>query len=100
VIVGNRPESAIALSLSHTAPKDLFDRAVERGPITVDGISLTVIKKTGRTFCVSIAQYTREHTNVLDRRIGDPLNIETDIMMRYVLQAIQTKTDSGPSGPI
>jgi riboflavin synthase len=84
-----RREDGDAIILTFAAPKDLLDRIVERGPVTVDGISLTVIRKTERTFSVSIVRYTHENTNILDRQIGDPVNIETDIMMRYVLQALQ-----------
>jgi riboflavin synthase len=85
----DRREDGDATILTYSAPDDLLARMVERGPITVDGISLTVINKTERTFSVSIVQYTGEHTNALERKIGDPVNIETDIMMRYVIQAVQ-----------
>jgi riboflavin synthase len=85
----DRREDGDATILTYSAPDDLLARMVERGPITVDGISLTVINKTDRTFSVSIVQYTGEHTNALERQIGDPVNIETDIMMRYVIQAVQ-----------
>jgi riboflavin synthase alpha subunit len=37
----------------------------------------------------SIVQYTAEHTNVLDRTIGDHVNLESDILMRYVKQAVE-----------
>jgi riboflavin synthase len=86
-----RQEDGDATILTYAAPKDLLEQIVERGPITIDGISLTVIRKSGQTFSVSIVEYTREHTNVLDRRVGDSVNIETDIMMRYVLQAVQAR---------
>jgi riboflavin synthase len=52
--------------------------------VCVDGVSLTVTGKGAGTFAVSLVQYTREHTNLLDKHPGDAVNIETDIIARYV----------------
>jgi riboflavin synthase len=77
-----------AVILTYEAPRDLLARILERGPVCVDGVSLTVIRKTSGIFAVSVVDYTQRHTNLLDRRVGDLVNIETDNMMRYVLQAV------------
>jgi len=55
-----------------------------KGPVCVNGVSLTVTEKGAGTFAVSLVQYTREHTNLLDKLPGDSVNIETDIIARYV----------------
>jgi len=57
---------------------------VRKGSIAVDGISLTVVEADERTFSVSIIPYTWEHTNLHARRAGDQVNLETDILARYI----------------
>jgi riboflavin synthase len=64
---------------------------IQRGPVCVDGVSLTVIAKTDLTFLVSLVAFTQAHTTLLERKVGDPVNIETDIMMRYVSQALRVR---------
>ncbi len=73
-----------AIIATYAAPPDLLRFVVVKGPICVDGASLTVIAKTERTFAVSLVQYTQEHTNLIDREAGDTINLETDILARYV----------------
>lgn len=73
-----------AIIATYVAPPDLLRFVVVKGPICVDGASLTVIAKTERTFAVSLVQYTQEHTNLTDREAGDTINLETDILARYV----------------
>ena len=64
------------------------------GPISVDGVSLTVIAKDNQTFSVSIVRFTGDHTNIFERAVGDPVNLESDIMMRYVAQAVKNRGGS------
>jgi riboflavin synthase len=77
-----------ATVITYSAPKQILASIVERGPISVDGVSLTVIAKDDRTFSVSNLKFTGAHTNVLERAIGDRVNLETDIMMRYVARGV------------
>ena len=78
-----RPEGEALIATFQTEPV-LLRYMVRKGPICVDGISLTITEKTADTFSVSLVQYTQEHTALLDRRPGDTVNIETDILARYV----------------
>ncbi len=73
-----------ALVCTYRAPSELLRYVIVRGPICVDGASLTVTGKTDDTFTVSIVQYTQAHTNHVRRRPGDRVNLETDILSRYV----------------
>lgn len=57
---------------------------VKKGSIAVDGISLTVVEANDKTFSVSIIPFTWEHTNLHTKRAGDVVNIETDILGKYV----------------
>ena len=64
---------------------------VMKGPVCVDGASLTVMARDQQSFSVSLVQYTQEHTNLTRRRPGDRVNLETDIMARYVEQLLEAR---------
>lgn len=66
------------------APRELLKYMVVKGPVCIDGISLTIIAKDAESFSVSLVQYTQEHTNLVGRKPGDRVNLETDILARYV----------------
>jgi len=57
---------------------------VEKGSITVNGVSLTVVGSGANTFSVCIIPYTYEHTNFHQLKIGDTVNLEFDIIGKYV----------------
>ncbi len=71
------------------APPELLRYMVVKGPVCIDGISLTIIAKDTTSFSVSLVQYTQEHTNLVRRKPGDNINLETDIIARYVEQLAQ-----------
>ena len=68
-----------------TAP-DIMYYIVEKGFIAVDGISLTVTTRGVISFEVSIVDFTRQHTTLGDRCIGDQVNLEVDIIAKYIEQ--------------
>jgi len=57
---------------------------VDKGSVTVNGVSLTVCNPTDSTFRVAIIPYTMEHTNFCDIRVGTVVNIEFDILGKYI----------------
>jgi riboflavin synthase len=57
---------------------------VEKGFIAVDGISLTVVKKGSSSFTLSVIPYTLRNTNLHRIRVGDRVNLEADILAKYV----------------
>ncbi|MBP7768102.1 MAG: riboflavin synthase [Prevotella sp.] len=57
---------------------------VEKGSVTVNGVSLTVVEPTDNTFKVAIIPYTRENTNFCDIRVGSVVNLEFDILGKYI----------------
>jgi len=65
-------------------PPELLRYMVVKGPVCIDGASLTIVDKTADSFAVSLVQYTQAHTNLLSKQPGDSVNIETDIIARYV----------------
>lgn len=63
---------------------------VPRGSIAVDGISLTVARLEGNRFTLAIIPYTWEHTSLRERAAGDRVNLEFDVLGKYVLRAMET----------
>jgi riboflavin synthase len=89
--LASRRDDAGAVIMTFRAPEPLLANIVERGPVCVDGVSLTVIAKSADTFSVSVVDYTQANTTLLDYAPGEPVNLETDILMRYVSQAIEAR---------
>ena len=73
-----------ALLLRFEAPEDIMRYVVEKGFIAVDGISLTVTECNATSFKVSLVAYTVHNTNLVGRRPGDEVNLEVDIIAKYV----------------
>jgi riboflavin synthase len=67
-----------------STPAHLVPYMVDKGFIAVDGVSLTVIECDDFSFSVSLVAYTREHTTLGNRRPGDMVNLEVDIIAKYV----------------
>ncbi len=84
---------ADAIVVYYDAPADLLSHMIVKGPVCIDGASLTIIDKDDAGFAVSLVQYTQEHTNLLDRQPGDAVNLETDILARYIDELLSAKID-------
>ena len=69
--------------LSIAAPKEIMRYVVEKGFIAVDGISLTVAALDEARFTVAVIPYTDEHTTLGERKPGDRVNLEADILAKY-----------------
>jgi len=68
------------------APPRLMSYIVEKGFIAVDGASLTIVSRNSGSFQVSLVGYTRQNTILGSRRAGDTVNLEADIIAKYVEQ--------------
>jgi riboflavin synthase len=73
-------------------PAEFRRYVVEKGSIAVDGISLTPYALTGTTFRCAVIPTTFNATTLKDRRVGDPVNIEFDILAKYV-EGMITRVD-------
>jgi len=83
-----RPENN-ALMVSIDASSEIMRYVVPKGFIAIDGISLTVVDCDDSSFVVSVIPYTSENTILGSRRPGDIVNLETDIVARYVERLIK-----------
>ena len=91
VLMSMTPEGEAILA-RYTAPADMLRHMVVKGPITIDGVSLTVIAKDDGSFTVSLVQFTQEHTNLTAKEPGASVNLETDIIARYVDQLLAERS--------
>ena len=80
----NTKQEGSALWLTLSAPPDVLELVVKKGSVTLDGVSLTVAERTERTFSVSLIPTTQTDTTLLRKRPGDKINLETDIIGKYV----------------
>ena len=85
-----RESNAVWVKIS--ADNDILRLIVEKGSIAIDGISLTVAEVTDKDFSVSIIPHTGSETTLLQKRIGDRVNLENDIVGKYVEKLLQPKS--------
>jgi riboflavin synthase len=86
-----RRDEGDAIVVTYSTSSSLLEHIIEKGPVCVDGVSLTVVGKTEKDFSVSLVEFTQRSTNLLDNEMGDLVNLETDILMRYVVHALETR---------
>jgi riboflavin synthase len=75
-----------SIVIGFEAPPRMMAYIVEKGFIAVDGVSLTVVSRNSGSFQVSLVGYTRQNTILGSRRAGDVVNLEADIIAKYVEQ--------------
>jgi len=81
-----------AMLVRFEAPPEVMGYVVEKGFMAVDGVSLTVVTKDTNSFQVSVVDYTRRHTTLGDWQVGDSVNLEVDIIAKYVEQLSQARS--------
>lgn len=85
-------ETARIMKIS--APAKLMTYIVDKGFIAVDGVSLTIVDLDDFSFVVSLVAYTMEHTTLGRKRPGDVVNLEADIIAKYVENLKERKRQS------
>lgn len=84
----------IAVWYTISASPEIMRYIVEKGSIAIDGISLTVAKVTENTFSVSIIPHTAQQTILSENKTGDVVNLENDIVGKYVEKLISPVSDN------
>jgi len=83
--------------LKISCSNEVLDYVVNKGAITIDGISLTVIESGNGMFSVGIIPHTHENTNLKYKKTGDYVNLETDILGRYIKKYLNNQKSITPS---
>jgi riboflavin synthase len=96
-VVGLEPTDGRGAWATVRAPAELVGYLVEKGSIGVDGVSLTIAEREGETFSVALIPHTLEATTLGSARVGDPVNLEVDVIAKYV-EAWTTGQDRDPAG--
>jgi len=82
-IISLKPEGP-AILMRISAPQNVLKYVVEKGFIAIDGTSLTVVSRDENSLTVELITHTRENTVFVHRRAGDTVNLEVDIIAKYV----------------
>ena len=90
-----READARSERLTFRAPRELSRYIARKGSITVNGISLTVNGVEDDTFAVNIVPHTLERTTLDAIRPGDRVNLEVDLIARYLERLLEGRADSG-----
>ncbi len=77
-----KEDNAVWITIS--APTELLKYMIYKGSITVDGVSLTVASVSQEGFKISIIPHTKESTTLIDKKIGDKVNLECDMIGKYI----------------
>ncbi|MSQ22727.1 MAG: riboflavin synthase [Dehalococcoidia bacterium] len=89
-LISAEPEGQ-AVIMEFQSPPEIMRYVVPKGFIAVDGISLTVVQRRLSSFTVSVIPYTLANTVLVSRGVGDRVNLESDIVARYVERFVQDK---------
>jgi len=84
-------EDGMAQHIEIELPEALRPYIVSKGFIAINGVSLTVVECLQDRFSIALIPYTQEHTNLGRLQVGTLLNLETDIVGRYVVQFLQQR---------
>ena len=88
-----REENAVWVTIA--CAEKILDLIVEKGSICIDGISLTVASVTEQDFSVSVIPHTGEETTLLKKKAGDLVNLENDIVGKYIRKFVDISGRSG-----
>ena len=94
-VIASKKAQGIAEIVTVKTPPQLLKYIIKKGSIAIDGISLTVTEVTGSGFSVSLIPHTARETTLGFKKPGDEVNLETDIIGKYVEHLLNFKTSAG-----
>ena len=94
-VIASKKAQGIAEIVTVKTPPQLLKYIIKKGSIAIDGISLTVTEVTGSSFSVSLIPHTAKETTLGFKKPGDEVNLETDIIGKYVEHLLNFKTSAG-----
>ena len=84
-----------AVVVTIEAKPEILDLIIEKGSICIDGISLTVVAVNKDSFSVSVIPHTGSETTLLDKKRGDKVNLENDVIAKYVQKLLGASKSTG-----
>jgi riboflavin synthase len=87
--VADRIDDADWCTMWFRAPAAQLAQMASKGSVAVDGVSLTLVKVENDQFSVALIPHTLAHTTLGRRRVGDDVNIETDVLAKYIQRQIE-----------
>jgi len=81
-----RSDAGDSAELRFSLPNELAPQVARKGSVAIDGVSLTVTGLDDRSFGIALIPFTLVHTTLGEKRVGDRLNIETDVLAKYVVR--------------
>lgn len=97
-VIRQREAEGIANVLTIEAPTDVMRYVVDKGSICVNGVSLTVMDTAVCSFRLSVIPHTGEHTALLRAKVGDVVNLECDVIAKYVEKLLLPRDDGMATG--
>ena len=82
-----KDDNAVWITIDTSAA--ILKYIISKGSITIDGVSLTVAKVDNKSFAVSVIPHTGQNTTLLDKKPGDTVNLENDMVGKYVEKLLQ-----------
>ncbi len=95
-----RRQEGNGIVLTFEAPTGVLRYCIPKGSITVDGVSLTINEVTGRSFSVMIIPHTAKVTTLGIKQIGETVNLESDLIGKYVERLLQERGQLAPKSEI
>jgi riboflavin synthase len=95
-IIKNIIKNSASTKITFWVPENLRKYFVHKGSISVDGVSLTVAEVGRETFSVAVIPHTIKTTNLGKRKIGDKVNLETDMLAKYIEGYFRHRNADGP----
>jgi riboflavin synthase len=96
--IAERRELSGNILLSFRVPGAFIRYLAEKGSVAIDGVSLTVNNVTEETFSVNIIPLTSSRTTLTDKRVGDEVNTETDMLCKYVERLLKFRDSKDAGG--
>ncbi len=95
-VIRRRQQDANAIMFTIEAPQHILRYCVVKGSVTVDGISLTINDMSDKGFSVAIIPHTAKATTIGLKQVNDPVNLESDLIGKYVERLLQERGQVAP----
>jgi riboflavin synthase len=97
-VIASRQPAGNAVVVTVAVPEELARQMIIKGSVAVDGVSLTINTLDARSFAVAVIPHTSVLTTIGFKQTGERVNIETDMIGKYVEKFLSTRTDAKPTG--